>query len=197
MGGKGGVKRPRPDAEGTPSQHVSGREWNRERRSRSLTQPDGTKLARAEVRENYLARRARVASQRAEILLAETAGYLEAEGMEATYRFSQKDIKKAVDINAAKNVFDLDLPTYGPYRLNFLRNGRCVGANHASRAREGARVRVCARAPRSGSPTLASIRRRVPRRVFGLLPRTTPLCLHFICRFCSRVLFSCLFTFSL
>ena len=49
-------------------------------------------------------------------LLPGTAGALQAEGMERTYRFQQPDIAKAVDINAARKAFDLDLPSLGPYR---------------------------------------------------------------------------------
>jgi hypothetical protein len=57
-------------------------------------------------------------------LLPSAPGAIEAEGMERTYRFSQRDIKDAVDINAARKAFDLSLPELGPYRVGFTPNGR-------------------------------------------------------------------------
>ena len=41
---------------------------------------------------------------RAEMLLPENAGYLEAEGMEKTYKFTQKQLKEEVDITTAQKV---------------------------------------------------------------------------------------------
>ena len=67
-----------------------------------------------------------LARSRAEMLLPEDAGLLEAEGMERTYRFHQDAMKDAVDVAAAKLAFDVTLPTYGPYRCSYSRNGRCV-----------------------------------------------------------------------
>lgn len=57
-------------------------------------------------------------------LLPSAPGAIEAEGAERTYRFSQRDIKDAVDINAARKAFDLSLPELGPYRVGFTPNGR-------------------------------------------------------------------------
>ena len=57
-------------------------------------------------------------------LLPSAPGAIEAEGMERTYRFSQKDIAEAVDINAARKAFDLSLPSSGPYKVDFTPNGR-------------------------------------------------------------------------
>ena len=55
-------------------------------------------------------------AQRAELLHAEEAGVLEAEGeMEATWRFKQSEIKSAVNMLTARKIFDLSLPEYGPY----------------------------------------------------------------------------------
>lgn len=63
---------------------------------------------------------------RAELLHAEEAGVLEAEGeMEETYRFKQSEIKGAVDMLTARKIFDLSLPEYGPYcGVDYTRNGR-------------------------------------------------------------------------
>ena len=52
------------------------------------------------------------------------AGYLEAEGeMERTFKFKQKDIADAVDLQAATKSFSLNLDV-GPYVHNFSHNGR-------------------------------------------------------------------------
>ncbi|CAJ0650637.1 10399_t:CDS:10 [Entrophospora sp. SA101] len=51
-----------------------------------------------------------------EILLTEEPGYLEVEGLEKTYKVKQKDI--------LNNVFNINLPTFGPYTIDYTRNGR-------------------------------------------------------------------------
>lgn len=58
-----------------------------------------------------------------EMLLQEDAGYLEAEGMEKTYKFKQDEIKQAVDQSTSNKAFDLKLPEFGPYTLDYSRNG--------------------------------------------------------------------------
>lgn len=60
----------------------------------------------------------------AEMLLGEEKGYLEAEGMERTYKFSQKELVKAVDVATAQKGFELKLPLFGPYAMDYTRNGR-------------------------------------------------------------------------
>ncbi len=67
---------------------------------------------------------AAASAARTEILLQEEKGYIEAEGMERTFKFKQQDIKEAVDITTAKKSFDLNLTDFGPYRLDYTRNGR-------------------------------------------------------------------------
>ena len=61
---------------------------------------------------------------RAEILLPSEAGYLEAEGVDRTWRFSQSDIKSAVDERSAKKSFELNLDQFGPYSADYTRNGK-------------------------------------------------------------------------
>ncbi|KAK6359476.1 Small subunit (SSU) processome component [Orbilia brochopaga] len=58
-----------------------------------------------------------------ELLLEETPGYLEAEGLEKTYQFTQKAILKEVDVGTAKKGFELKLPTFGPYCIDYNRTG--------------------------------------------------------------------------
>jgi len=58
------------------------------------------------------------------LLHAEETGYLEAEGVERTYRISQEAIKGAVSVQAAQKRFDLSLPGRGGYRASYTRDGR-------------------------------------------------------------------------
>ena len=67
---------------------------------------------------------ATASAARAEVLHSEEAGYLEAEGMERTYRFRQEAIKEAVDLNTSQKAFSLHLKDTGPYDINYSRNGR-------------------------------------------------------------------------
>ena len=57
-------------------------------------------------------------------LLPHTPGAIVAEGYERTFRFKQADIAAAVDVNAQRKAFDLELPTLGPYAVDFTPNGR-------------------------------------------------------------------------
>ncbi|CAG8685070.1 9333_t:CDS:10, partial [Acaulospora morrowiae] len=59
-----------------------------------------------------------------ELLLVEEPGYLEAEGIEKTYNITQKNLKESVDEATATKIFNLDLKTFGPYSLDYTRNGR-------------------------------------------------------------------------
>jgi U3 small nucleolar RNA-associated protein 7 len=61
---------------------------------------------------------------RAELLLTEEAGYLEASGMEKTYKYTQAEIAKHVDVNTSSKMFSLKLDTFGPYMLDYTRSGR-------------------------------------------------------------------------
>ncbi|KAG7384043.1 hypothetical protein PHYPSEUDO_003013 [Phytophthora pseudosyringae] len=61
---------------------------------------------------------------KSEILLPDQMGFLEAEGLEKTYKFSQQQLADNVDINTARKIFSLDLPDYGAYRVKYTRNGR-------------------------------------------------------------------------
>ena len=78
---------------------------------------------------------ARASAARAEILLAETAGYVEKKREEEASKenddydsdpefLTQEDIRQTVDITSASKIFDLKLDKFGPYRHHFTRNGR-------------------------------------------------------------------------
>jgi U3 small nucleolar RNA-associated protein 7 len=60
---------------------------------------------------------------RAEILLPAEAGFLEAEGMGRTYKYSQQAIAGNVDIQTRKKIFELKLDQFGPYMMDYSRNG--------------------------------------------------------------------------
>ncbi|KAI9357579.1 WD40-repeat-containing domain protein, partial [Zopfochytrium polystomum] len=50
--------------------------------------------------------------------------HLSPEGAERTYKFTQEQIKEAVDLNTQAKIFDLRLPDFGPYTADYTRNGR-------------------------------------------------------------------------
>ncbi|KAK9468021.1 WD40-repeat-containing domain protein [Lipomyces arxii] len=64
------------------------------------------------------------AAKSTELLLQEDAGYLEAEGMEKTYKFTQDELRKNVDITTAHKGFELKLDHFGPYEIDYTKNGR-------------------------------------------------------------------------
>lgn len=63
-------------------------------------------------------------SAAAEILLPESAGYIEAEEGERTDTITQQELAEAVDIRSARKTFSLDLPTFGPYSIDYTRTGK-------------------------------------------------------------------------
>ena len=69
-------------------------------------------------------RNAASSAARAELLLTQQAGYLEAEAGERSARFTQSLICKNVDENTRRKQIDLKLTELGPYRHAMSRNGR-------------------------------------------------------------------------
>jgi hypothetical protein len=61
---------------------------------------------------------------RLELLLNEEPGYVEAEGLERTFRYHQQEIAAAVPLANQQHYFDLTLPQLGPYSITYSRNGR-------------------------------------------------------------------------
>uniref|UniRef100_A0A672IT72 WD repeat-containing protein 46 n=1 Tax=Salarias fasciatus TaxID=181472 RepID=A0A672IT72_SALFA len=61
---------------------------------------------------------------RFDLLLPEDAGFLEGDEGEDTCTVSQQDIAEAVDITSATKYFNLKLPQFGPYRVDYSKNGR-------------------------------------------------------------------------
>jgi len=67
----------------------------------------------------------KTATLKAEILLENSSGFLEAETeLERTYRVRQDDIQKEVGIDVAQKKFELKLDALGPYVCEYSRNGR-------------------------------------------------------------------------
>ena len=98
----------------------------KKRKASSLVRSSGTdkklrsRLERTEERQE----KAKLEAERASLLLTEQAGFLEAENGYETQKFKQRDIRKAVDDQSSKNVFDLKLEKNGPYKVAYTRNGR-------------------------------------------------------------------------
>ncbi|KAG1180614.1 hypothetical protein G6F70_000550 [Rhizopus microsporus] len=92
--------------------------------SKSFKKIKDKKLRTKLIKQDIQAREAAKAAARAEMLLHEDVGYLEAEGIENTHYYTQDKLKQAVDVNTASKMFSLDLPTFGPYRVDYTRNGR-------------------------------------------------------------------------
>lgn len=68
---------------------------------------------------------ATVKAKDAEILLENTAGYLEAETeLERTYKVRQDDLTEDLSVETASKRFDLKLDALGPYIFDYSRNGR-------------------------------------------------------------------------
>mmetsp|Transcript_32361 Transcript_32361/g.30866 ORF Transcript_32361/g.30866 Transcript_32361/m.30866 type:complete len:576 (+) Transcript_32361:83-1810(+) len=59
-----------------------------------------------------------------EVLLPTDAGCIKPEGNEKTYRLKQQQIINEIDMNTSKNCMDLQLTKFGPYKINYSKNGR-------------------------------------------------------------------------
>ncbi|KAJ3055377.1 Small subunit (SSU) processome component [Rhizophlyctis rosea] len=62
----------------------------------------------------------------AELLLPTEVGYLEADDMERTWKFTQSQIKDNVDMSTSNKMFELKLDDFGPYTVDYTRNGRNI-----------------------------------------------------------------------
>ncbi|KAM2888628.1 hypothetical protein FF1_012332 [Malus domestica] len=76
------------------------------------------------IREELYGKSAQAAAMAEKWLLPSEGGYLEAEGMEKTWRIKQESIAREVDISSSRNQFDIILPDLGPYTLDFTSSGR-------------------------------------------------------------------------
>ncbi|KAK6259419.1 WD40 repeat - like 10 [Theobroma cacao] len=80
------------------------------------------------IREELYGKSAKAAAKIEKWLLPSEGGYLEAEGIEKTWRIKQESIAREVDILSLRNQYDIVLPELGPYTLDFTPNGRYMAA---------------------------------------------------------------------
>jgi U3 small nucleolar RNA-associated protein 7 len=59
-----------------------------------------------------------------EILLTANPGCIEMEGSRKVYSLKAKDIVTNADLNTAKSSMELQLTSFGPYSVDYSRNGR-------------------------------------------------------------------------
>jgi U3 small nucleolar RNA-associated protein 7 len=59
-----------------------------------------------------------------EVLLTQDAGFIQMDHGVKTFKLKQKDLKNEVDMNTGRNIMDLYLTKFGPYKANYSRNGR-------------------------------------------------------------------------
>ncbi|KAK9161798.1 hypothetical protein Syun_008139 [Stephania yunnanensis] len=76
------------------------------------------------VREDLYGKSAKAAAKAEKWLMPSEEGYLEAEGLEKTWRIKQESIIQEVDILSSRKAFDMILPDLGPYTLDYTSNGR-------------------------------------------------------------------------
>lgn len=76
------------------------------------------------VREDLYGKSAKAAAKIEKWLLPSDGGYLEAEGTEKTWRIKQESIAQEVDILSSRSQYDIVLPDFGPYNLDFTASGR-------------------------------------------------------------------------
>lgn len=129
---KGGGRAAQRRAEEAARERAARRELNR--RKSTYARDGGRRLPTKRIADKKLRRELRASERRvdeatesaarAEVLLAEEAGTMEAEGVERTWRFSQDAIRSEVDTRTASRAYNLDLNQFGPYNIDFTRNGK-------------------------------------------------------------------------
>nr|BAJ88463.1 predicted protein [Hordeum vulgare subsp. vulgare] len=75
-------------------------------------------------KEKLIGISAKAAAQAEKWFLPIEGGYLEPEGLEKTYRYTQQELGSSVDILSSRKPFDMILPELGPYTLEYTSNGR-------------------------------------------------------------------------
>lgn len=76
------------------------------------------------IREDLYGKSAKAAAKVEKFLMPTEGGFLEAEGLERTWRIKQESIAREVDISSSKNQYDLVLPVLGPYTIDYTSSGR-------------------------------------------------------------------------
>jgi U3 small nucleolar RNA-associated protein 7 len=79
------------------------------------------------IQTNESIREAATAAVASEVLLPSEAGFIELENKNVkVYKLKQKEIVENIDMNTARNAFDLQLHAFAPYTAKYSRNGRFV-----------------------------------------------------------------------
>ncbi|EPS62881.1 hypothetical protein M569_11907, partial [Genlisea aurea] len=80
------------------------------------------------VREALYGRSAQAAAKAEKWLMPSEAGFLETEGVEKTWEVEQEDIAGEVGIRNLREQYDIVLPDFGPYTIDFDLSGRFMVA---------------------------------------------------------------------
>ncbi|XP_056396384.1 WD repeat-containing protein 46 isoform X2 [Hyla sarda] len=116
-----GAEDPFPGLPSVPSDQLSRYERARKAETDKKTFPAVRK--RMKVEESKVQSALNQAAKH-DLLLPEEQGFLEGDEGEDTSIITQQDITEAVDITSASKHFNLNLNQFGPYRINYSRNGR-------------------------------------------------------------------------
>ncbi|WJX13923.1 hypothetical protein P8452_04257 [Trifolium repens] len=104
-----------------------------ERRSKKYLRGEGADLKglkdkklRGQIvaREKLYGQTAIAAAKTEKWIMPSEAGYIEPEGIEKTYTIKQEAIAREADISSLRNQYDITLPEFGPYTLDFTSSGR-------------------------------------------------------------------------
>lgn len=128
-GGKGGGRdwdeenRPAEPAPRKPHMGEALRKYERPGPQKKLTVGNDKKLNGRLKREAQKDREAVFRLAKSEVLQTEETGFLEAEGREKTFKYSQAQLQQSVAQGAAQKKFSFDLP-YGPFHVSHSSNGQ-------------------------------------------------------------------------
>ncbi|KAL4219672.1 WD repeat-containing protein 46 [Mactra antiquata] len=113
---------PFPGEQRVPANLIKKYQYGPEEIDTSTNDPEVTeKLKATEKRQKYAAKE----TARTELLKQDDTGFLRKTGKhEDTTKISQHDLANAVDITSARKFFELKLNDFGPYKINYTRNGR-------------------------------------------------------------------------
>ncbi|XP_060566570.1 WD repeat-containing protein 46-like, partial [Ruditapes philippinarum] len=112
---------PYPGDKPIPQEHIQKYERGTAMKSKKMRSEFATDMTKKKEKKLSLAAKQ---TARTELLMQENEGFLEVEGNEETANISQHDIAEVVDVTSAQKYFDLKLKDFGPYRINYTRNGR-------------------------------------------------------------------------
>ena len=84
--------------------------------------PKRLRMTMAENQEQIV--EAATATGLTEVLLPQDSGFIQMDDNVKTFKLRQKDLKKEVDMNTSRNIMDLHLTNFGPYKATYSRNGK-------------------------------------------------------------------------